>query len=185
MYTACVRAHLDQAGRGRWITLVVLLALAAGLAVAMRQAGIFKRSATPLAGDAVIGQALRQTTPAPDVPTAAPDSATAGPRVDAALPPGHPSIRAHPVDSTAIKHRWVDEVRGVDVAALDPDQRVLFVRLANARECTCGCGYTLAGCKASDMTCEVSGAALEALRDSVITGKIVVARGIRERPNRR
>ena len=186
VYTACVRALLNQAGSGRWMAIAATLVLAIGLAAWMRQTGLLRRSAKPLAGDAVIQQALRQTAPGA-APTTAPapvrDSIAPGPRVDAsALPPGHPAIGTHPVDSTAIKHRWLDHVRGVDIASLDPDQRVLFVRFANARECTCGCGYTLAGCKASDMTCEVSGAALEALRDSIDAGKIVVARGIRERP---
>lgn len=187
VYTASVRALLNQAGSGRWMAIAATLVLAIGLAAWMRQTGLLRRSAKPLAGDAVIQQALRQTAPGATPATApapARDSIAPGPRVDPSLslPPGHPTVGTHPVDSTAIKHRWLDEVRGVEIASLDPDQRALFVRFANARECTCGCGYTLAGCKASDMTCEVSGAALEALRDSIRTGKIVVARGIRERP---
>ena len=86
------------------------------------------------------------------------------------------------VDSAEIKSRWQDEVRGVEIADLDPAQRELFVRYANAGRCTCGCGYTLAGCKASDMSCEESGARLEAMLDSIRTGKLRSTKGIRERP---
>jgi len=89
-----------------------------------------------------------------------------------------------PVDSAEIKSRWHDEVRGVDLEGLDAAQLELLVRFANARGCTCGCGYTLAGCKASDMSCEESGARLEALRDSIRAGQLRSATGIRERPAR-
>ncbi|MEO5617257.1 MAG: hypothetical protein ABIS67_05770 [Candidatus Eisenbacteria bacterium] len=85
-------------------------------------------------------------------------------------------------DSAEIKARWQNEVRGVELAGLDDAQREMFVRFANAGRCTCGCGYTLAGCKASDMSCEVSGNRLEALLDSIRTGKIRSAKGLRERP---
>lgn len=86
------------------------------------------------------------------------------------------------VDSAEIKARWQDEVRGVELDGLDEAQRELFVRFANAGMCTCGCGYTLAGCKASDMSCEASGARLDVMLDSIRTGKIRSAKGIRERP---
>ena len=87
------------------------------------------------------------------------------------------------VDSTAIKTRWHDEVRGIDLEALDAAQLELLVRFANARMCTCGCGYTLAGCKASDMSCEESGARLTALRDSILAGQVRGAKGLRVRPD--
>jgi hypothetical protein len=58
----------------------------------------------------------------------------------------------------------------------------LFVRLVNGEQCTCGCGYTLAGCRASDMTCEISSVRVEALYDSVRAGHITSGRGTRERP---
>lgn len=87
-----------------------------------------------------------------------------------------------PVDSAEIKSRWHDEIRGIELGGLDPAAREIFVRFANAERCTCGCGYTLAGCKASDMSCEVSGARLEALLDSVRTGRIRSAKGLRKRP---
>jgi hypothetical protein len=150
------------------MALVALVALAAGLLLAMSQSGMLRRftAGKPLPGDAVIEQALRLAPAAPDT----------GAGADG-LPAGHP-----PADSTAFKHRWLDEVRTFDLTALPARQRTLFLRFANARECTCGCGYSLAGCRASDMTCEVSGAALAALLDSIRTGAITRARGIRERP---
>jgi hypothetical protein len=86
------------------------------------------------------------------------------------------------VESLAIKNRWIEEPSGIDLAPLAPAQRELFLRFANAERCTCGCGYTLAGCRASDMSCDVSGPHLAALLDSVRTGAIRSATGIRERP---
>ena len=85
-------------------------------------------------------------------------------------------------DSVAIKHRWLDDVAGLDLGTLPPGRREVFLRHANAQECTCGCGYTLAGCRASDMSCDISGPRLEALLDSVRTGRITGAAGLRERP---
>ena len=87
-----------------------------------------------------------------------------------------------PIDSTAIKNHWEDEVRGIDVAALSAGQREIFVRFANAERCTCGCGYTLAACRTYDLTCPISGGILETLRDSVAAGKVRSVRGLRERP---
>jgi hypothetical protein len=161
-----MHAPTPQSGYTRWIALVALLALAAGLLVAAWQARPVRAPvATPRAqapgeaiypGEQVIERALR------DVPS------VQGPRTS--------------IDSTAIKQRWVDEARGIDVTGLDQRRLELFLRFANAEQCTCGCGYTLAGCRASDMTCEVSGQRLEALLDSVRAGRITSARGIRARP---
>ena len=98
----------------------------------------------------------------------------------------HPIVEAMDpvpaIDSTVFKQRWLDEVRGVDASDLDARRRALFLRCANARQCTCGCGYTLAGCRASDMTCDVSGERIEALLDSVRSGRLPSALGIRARP---
>ncbi len=154
-----------QSGRVPWIALAALAVLALGIGAAFRQWRIVPPAGPGVPAPAgepteqVIGQALEQTTPA------------AGP------PP--------PVDSTALKRRWLDEVRGIDVSGLDSLRRELFLRFANAQRCTCGCGYTLAGCRASDMTCDVSGAQLDALLDSVRAGRIGSARGIRARPHGR
>ncbi len=100
----------------------------------------------------------------------------------AALAPDPAAEAPAAPDSTEIKRRWVDEVRGVDVSDLDPARRELFLRHANSAGCSCGCGYTLAGCRASDMTCDVSGGRLAALLDSIRAGHVRDARGIRERP---
>ena len=62
-----------------------------------------------------------------------------------------------------------------------PAQRALFVRVANSYRCTCGCGFTLATCRAYDAQCPVSGPRVRALRDSVRAG-LVSARGLRQRP---
>src|SRR6058998_3227551 len=43
-----------------------------------------------------------------------------------------------PVDSAALKSRWTEVVRGVDLAGLSRARRELFIRLANAERCTCG-----------------------------------------------
>ena len=152
-----------QVGRASWISLAAIIVLALGVGVAYRLSrttgAAAPRGSAPAGEPAeqMIDKALGQAT------------AVEGPRV--------------PVDSTAIKQRWVDEVRGVDVSGLAAPRRELFLRFANAERCTCGCGYTLAGCRASDMTCEVSGQRLDALLDSVQAGRITRARGIRARPH--
>jgi len=72
---------------------------------------------------------------------------------------------------TSDKSRWVDEVKGFDVADLTPTRRATFVRFANAERCTCGCGYTLAGCRSYDPTCPVSEPRVQKLLDSVRAGR--------------
>lgn len=141
------------------IGIAALLVLALGVGVALRQFG-----------------PRRQPPPAPTA--VAPTPEEPGPGVV------EEAMRSAPLDSTEIKSRWQDEVRGVDVSGLDAKQQEIFLRFANAEHCTCGCGYTLAGCKASDMSCEVSGGMLEALRDSIRSGKVRSTRGIRARPAR-
>lgn len=88
-----------------------------------------------------------------------------------------------PVDSVAYKSRWLDEVRGLEYEDLDATKRELFLRHANAQRCECGCGYTLAACLASDMTCEESRPRAQALLDSVRAGRIATAAGLRARPD--
>ncbi|MBI5169485.1 MAG: hypothetical protein HZA61_08360 [Candidatus Eisenbacteria bacterium] len=93
------------------------------------------------------------------------------------------SLRMTDVDSTAIKQRWVEEIPNLDVSMLDPTQLETFVRFANAEQCTCGCGFTLAACRAYDATCDASGPRVEALRDSVAKGLVKLRKGLRERPS--
>ena len=85
---------------------------------------------------------------------------------------------------TTHKHKedWVDDIPDLDLAALTPGQRETFTRIANGRRCTCGCGYTLAGCRRFDSQCETSGPRASALYDSVRAGKITRADGFPERP---
>lgn len=128
-----------------------------------------------LAGIAVIGvaavvyrDALRPPRPAP------PEVGATG--EDTGSAPG-----GAVVDSTK-KDQWVDELTRVDLAALGPERGELFLRFANTRRCTCGCGFTLAACQVYDPSCEVSGPIVDALLDSVSRGLLADARGLRERP---
>lgn len=118
--------------------------------------------------------AWQQTRPRPPVPVPHEEPGVAA--IDEAL------RHAEPIDSTAYKQRWLDEVRGVEVSDLGARGRELFVALANTEQCTCGCGYTLAGCRASDMTCEMSSGRVQALHDSIRAGHITRARGTRKPP---
>ena len=138
----------------RWISSTAVVVLAFGLVLAARQWGP-RRAAPPAAS-------------APD---------TSGGVCGRALRqiPGY-------VDSAAIKARWVDDIGGVDLGGLDAGRREIFIRHANAERCTCGCGYTLAACRAFDATCETSLPLVERLRDSVRAGLITTAAGLRERP---
>ena len=86
------------------------------------------------------------------------------------------------VDSTEIKTGWRDDVRGIDLEVMTASQRELMLRHANSRMCTCGCGFTLAACRTYDLTCPVSLPRVEALRDSILAGRIHGARGLREAP---
>jgi hypothetical protein len=130
-----------------------LAALAAGLAIAYRQ--------------------MSPAAPAAQRSVAPPDTSEGV--IDEAL-------GQIPFDSTAFKQRWVDELSELDLAALSTDQREIVLRFANAEQCTCGCGYTLATCRINDPTCPESLPRLEALLDSVRTGKIRSAEGLRQRP---
>jgi hypothetical protein len=93
------------------------------------------------------------------------------------------ALRLAGVDSTR-KNEWVDDIPGADVTALSAGQRERFVRLANTLRCSCGCGFTLAACRAFDPTCEDSAPRLAELADSVAAGHYASARGLRERPVR-
>ena len=148
----------DPSGRIRWFTIFAVAGLIAGLTAAWWYA--------------------RPPRPAPRSPAAGvPDTLPAMP--DDAI---HRGLRRATDDSTAIKTRWVEEVPGFDPAGLDAARREIFVRFANAERCTCGCGYTLAACRAFDSSCEVSGPRVQSLLDSVRAGRIRSASGIRKPP---
>ncbi len=140
----------------RWVAALALLALMAGVGLALRPWPT--RTATPLRH--LDGR-----------PTAPADTGDRG--IGQAL-------RQTEDD----KSRWVDDVPGVDVSGLDSVRLAIFVSHANARRCTCGCGYTLAGCRAYDPTCEKSLPFLTALRDSICAGRLTSAPDIRSRPGR-
>ena len=86
------------------------------------------------------------------------------------------------VDSEAIKTRWTEDVKGFDLDSLGAERREVFLRYANSERCTCGCGYTLAACRAYDLTCPVSQPRVASLYDSVRVGRIRSAKGLRVRP---
>jgi hypothetical protein len=75
---------------------------------------------------------------------------------------------AAPGDSTAMRNRYADEVKGVDVTMLAPPDLATFVAFANAERCTCGCGFTLAACRSYDPSCETSLPLAISLRDSIV-----------------
>ena len=146
-----------------------------------RQSGTLSVAVVTLAAlVAGVWVALAYLRPPPNAPAPPPraeapaDSTLPGDIVDQAL-----DLAA---DSVAIKHRWVDAIKELNLAKLSAPRREVFIRFANARACTCGCGYTLAGCRVHDSTCEISGPLVRALYDSVLAGRITRAEGIRERP---
>lgn len=148
----------DPSGRIRWIAIVAVAGLVAGLSAAWWYA----------------------RPPRPRPAPSAPDKGASQPEMpDDAI---HRGLKRAADDSTAIKARWVDEVPGFDLAGLDSARREVFVRFANAERCTCGCGYTLAACRAFDSSCEVSGPRVQTLLDSVRAGRIRSTAGIRKRP---
>jgi len=77
---------------------------------------------------------------------------------------------------------WVDDIPDLDLAALAETERTAFLRIANGRRCDCGCGYTLAGCRRFDPTCDVSGPRARALYDSVRSGHRFPIEGFPEPP---
>jgi hypothetical protein len=85
-------------------------------------------------------------------------------------------------DSARLKEAWVDDIPDLELAALPAAARATFLRIANGRRCDCGCGYTLAGCRRFDPTCDVSGPLSLSLFDSVRAGWITRADGFPPRP---
>ncbi len=140
-----------------WIGLAALLVLLVGVGVGIRQWRA--------------GQS--DSVPAPNPLVDSPSDSTV-----------HEALRQIPsvVDSAELKSRWTDQVKGVNVSYLTPQRREIFVRFANAERCTCGCGYTLAACRTYDPSCPVSLPRVKALLDSVVSGRIRSATGLRERP---
>ena len=86
------------------------------------------------------------------------------------------ALRLAAIDTTR-KKKWVDDIPDLELASLSPTARETFLRIANGRACTCGCGFTLAGCRRFDSECDVSGPRAQALFDSVRAGRITSAGG--------
>ena len=145
----------DPRGSARWIAPLAIVVLFAGLSAAW----------------------WHSRPPRPPQPGRPPDV-----NLDPSEGVIHDALRQAGADSAAIKMRWVDEVPGFDLVGLEPRRREIFVRFANAERCTCGCGYTLAACRAYDSSCEVSTPRVQALLDSVRTRRITSVAGIRKRP---
>ena len=149
--------------RTRWIGLAALAVLGVSIAIGVWRAGTPRPAGTVDVNpsDEAIARALRQA------------------RGDSALP-------AAPADPGAAedKSRLMPEVKGFDVSDLAPERRQMFVRFANAQRCTCGCGYTLAGCRTYDPSCPVSGPRVEKLLDSVRAGRYSGRAGARSVPPR-
>jgi thiol-disulfide isomerase/thioredoxin len=59
-----------------------------------------------------------------------------------------------------------NELPGVDLSKLTPEQKTIALHEFNAETCTCGCKYTLAQCRIYDRNCQISKTA---------TSKIVAA----------
>jgi hypothetical protein len=137
-----------------WISALAVAALAVGLGIAYRQAH----------------------RPAPPLP---PLSETPADTSEGVIAEALDQI---PMDSTAFKRRWIDDVAELDLTVLTPERHEIFLRFANAESCTCGCGYTLAACRVNDPTCPYSLPRLAALLDSVRSGAVQSAAGLRERP---
>ena len=127
--------------------------------------------------------ALRPLAPRrPLPPPSAAELANPGGDVVARAMKSAPAVPPPPVDSTEIKQHRQDEIADLDLSGLGARQREIFLRHANSERCTCGCGFTLAACRAYDSECETSGPRVAALLDSVRTGKITSAAGLRRRP---
>ena len=148
--------------RARWIALGSVAVLAAGVVAAYLQ---WRAPARP------------DATPPPETLAVDPPEGVEEMAIEQALKqlPGGAA--------TADRIRWVDEVPGLTYDDLAPAQREIFIRFANAERCTCGCGYTLAGCRVYDSTCETSQPLIVALLDSVRAGQIHSAAGIRPMPS--
>lgn len=124
---------------------------------------------------------LRASRPPPQI-SAAPAPSTSSDTAGGEAAIEHALAMAR-TDSASIKARWIEDLSGFDLSGLSAARRDLFLRAANSQRCTCGCGYTLAGCRQSDMSCDISGPRLAALLDSVRTGALRGAAGLRERPH--
>ena len=64
-----------------------------------------------------------------------------------------------------------DDIAVVNFSALTQAQKTTALRAANAAQCTCGCGLTLAECVATDSTCPIRSSNIERIRAMVEQAK--------------
>lgn len=143
------------------------------------QASGFRRLVVMLAIVASVAAAivvLRDSAGRGSAPAPAPPAAELGPEDSTAR-----ADRLAGIDSTK-KNEWVDVIPDADLSGLSAARVEVFLRFANARRCTCGCGFTLAACRRFDSTCDVSGPLVAALLDSVSRGLVTDTRSLRKRP---
>ncbi len=143
----------------RWIAILATVLLLAGIAAAVWSRRAAERVAAPQVS-------ASDRDPTPEGEADIPDD----------------EVHRHALASDKEKSKWVAVVPQVDVSGLSQKQLDLFLSAANTQRCTCGCGYTLAGCRVYDSTCEKSGPRVAALLDSVRTGQIRGAAGLRTAP---
>ena len=161
-YTPTLDFHYASAVRSPLRVLILLAVLAAIVAAAWVLRGSFSM---PVRGRESGGTGV--VTPGSDADTGEDVVARA--------------LRLAAIDTTR-KKKWVDDIPDLDLGSLSPGARETFLRIANGRRCTCGCGFTLAGCRRFDSECDVSGPRAQALFDSVRTGRITSADEFPERP---
>jgi hypothetical protein len=191
------------ANRSRWVAMIAVLALAGGIAVAASQwskpgaapgqtpapppepqtAGPLPDGHPPIDGSATLPNGGKLPEGHPPLDAGATGAMPAMP--PAGGDPGYVSVEGmHALIKAGLaptnRKVWVDEVEGVDVSGLSTRQRELFLRYANSEDCICG--YTLASCRAFNPPCPGSPPRVSALLDSVRTGKIKSAEGLRARP---
>jgi hypothetical protein len=63
------------------------------------------------------------------------------------------------------------EYPGVDLSKLNAEQRKAAQRQLNEKECSCGCGLTVAQCLVNDTSCAVSKAMAERVVAGLLSGK--------------
>jgi cytochrome c biogenesis protein CcmG/thiol:disulfide interchange protein DsbE len=64
-----------------------------------------------------------------------------------------------------------NQLPGVDLSRLTPEQRTAALHKFNAEMCTCGCEYTLAQCRIWDRNCKVSEAATAKIIAELVSPK--------------
>jgi hypothetical protein len=143
----------------RWIAILASVLLLAGIAAAVWSRRAAERTQAPQVS-------VSDREPTPEGEADIPDDET------------HRKALA----SDKEKSKWVAVVPQLDVSGLSQKQLDLFLSAANTQRCTCGCGYTLAGCRVYDSSCEKSGPRVAALLDSVRAGQIRSAAGLRTAP---